>query len=753
MNDPIYPVNVVLQAVLLAGAAWVSVACLRGCERRARAGLLAVVVCGVMPFLTALVPVRESRPISRVVRIQPLPVAEVTEPAVVAEEVPVVADLPQAVTVPKPKLRWTPWVLWIWLAGSTLGTLHIAREVIRGRRWQRAFVIPSDPEWESIRSHLPTDWDRESVRISDDPAGPCAIGFWKPRIVIPRWLLEPHRHRELGWALRHEAEHLRCHDTRWIYLVRVIRAVQWWNPFLHRLVGVWAQSREQACDLHATRHPAERPDYGHFLLQIAGGERARLATWMAAKGELKRLRRRINSLMDARARKAAPAGPGWTLAMTAFMVATGLVSSMVGFADPDAGKAADGSPAGDLSWLEPAPQVSIQTAILITPAPFAKQGAMFTDAEAQAELARWVGRTGVYFQSLSGDTAPAGTPQSVQLTVSRDNLASESPWDGTKIVSQFVGWVIHYQPTVSGAEVRLGVKAAYAFPPGNHPAPGFALDLGQRNGTPLKSPVLPVGMPWGNAVLATADEIVTIPDGKILCTTLGEVEKGVCVQCLTGVRLSKPWQGNCEEFAALQPLPGEPGAARKVQVQTQMRKDAIEPSPVEKALSLDVTELEKRLKTAIDTYPANWELRAIRTGLQAKLDGALLDRNGNLSNELRWKILAVTQRMTERAIHDPEIAALDGERDLKMQKLREESQANLKEYYRTHPVEFPKPSSQDDERRRERLKKFKEDFHRTNPGEFPKLPAPPDERENERLKRLQEYLQSQPPKPPKTSNS
>ena len=747
MNDPIYPVNVVLQAVLLAGAAWVSVACLRGCERRARAGLLAVLACGVMPFLTALVPMWESKPVSRVVRVQPLPVAEVTEPAIVAEQVPVVADLPlpQAVTVPKPKLRWTPWVLWIWLAGSTLGGLHIAREVIRGRRWQRAFVLPSDPEWESIRSHLPPGWSRETVRVSDDPAGPCAIGFWKPRIVIPRWLLEPHRHRELGWALRHEAEHLRCHDTRWIYLVRGIRAAQWWNPFLHRLVGVWAQSREQACDLHAARHPAERPDYGHFLLQIAGGERARLATWMAAKGELKRLRRRITSLMDARALKAAPAGPGWTLAITAFMVATGLLSSMVGFADPDAGKAADGSPAGDLSWLDPAPQVRLQTAILITPEPFAKQGTLFTDAEAKAEIARWIGRKGVYFQSLSSDTAPGGTPQTVMMTVSRDNLAAEPPWDGTKTLSQFAGWVIHYQPTVAGAEVRLGVKAAYAFPPGQHPAPGLAVDLELRNGIPIDSQVLPIGRAWRNAVLATADEMATIPAGKILCTTLGEVEKGVYAQCLTGVRLVKPWENPVGKTAVLQPPPRIGQVPRKAGAAAQPEDDtddllerplifrsyvvappgfhSPEPTAAGKALGLELAELEKRLQAAIDAFPANGKLLSIRQDLRAKLDGAMRDPEQKLSQELSWKLQEVAKRMADIATNDPGIAALDVERDRKRAQCKAELYASLKEYYRTHPPENPKPPPQD------------------------------DEREKERLKRLQDYFQSQPPKSPKINNS
>jgi hypothetical protein len=440
---------------------------------------------------------------------------------------------------------------------------------------------------------------------------------------------------------------------------------------------------------------------------------------MAAKGELKRLRRRINSLMDARALKAAPAGPGWTLAMTAFMVATGLVSSMVGFADPDAGKAADGSPAGDLSWLEPAPQVSIQTAILITPAPFAKQGAMFTDAEAKAEIARWIGRKGVYFQSLSSDTAPGGTPQTVMMTVSRDILASEPPWDGAKTLSQFAGWVIHYQPTVAGAEVRLGVKAAYAFPPGQHPAPGLAVDLELRNGIPIDSQVLPIGRAWRNAVLATADEIATIPAGKILCTTLGEVEKGVYAQCLTGVRLKKPWEYPVEEFAALQPPPRKGGAPGIVKVAAQPDSVTVEPTHAEKILGLELAELEKRLNAAIDAYPANGKLLAIRQDLRAKLDGAIRDKDEKQTQELRWKLQEVTKRMTDTGTNDPDIAALAVETDLKRLQWNVESRKNLEEYLRTLPSKFPKASAQDNEREKERLKKIRDDYYRAHPRKQP----------------------------------
>jgi hypothetical protein len=367
--------------------------------------------------------------------------------------------------------------------------------------------------------------------------------------------------------------------------------------------------------------------------------------------------------------------------------------------------------------------VSIQTAILITPAPFAKQGAIFTDAEAKAELARWVGRKGVYFQSLSGDTAPAGTPQSVQLTVSRDNLASEPPWDGSKTLSQFAGWVIHYQPTVSGAEVRLEVKAAYAFPPGQHPAPGFAVDLGPRNGTAIESQVLPIGKAWRDAVLATANEMASIPAGKILCTTLGEVEKGVYAHCLTGVRLKKPWEYPVAEFAALQPLPRKGEAPRNANVAIQPEYHTIEPTPAGKALGLEIAELEKRLNAATDAFQANRELLAIRTDLRARLDRAMRDKDQKLIQEFSWKFREVSKRMTETAANDPGIAALALERDSKMEQRIVESNISLKEYRRTHPQGSLGP------------------------------PREIDEREKQRLKRLQDNFQSQPSKPPKTSNS
>ena len=59
MIDPAYPANFAVQAILLSAFTLVLVACLRRPERRAGAALVGMLACGVLPFVAALVPVKE----------------------------------------------------------------------------------------------------------------------------------------------------------------------------------------------------------------------------------------------------------------------------------------------------------------------------------------------------------------------------------------------------------------------------------------------------------------------------------------------------------------------------------------------------------------------------------------------------------------------------------------------------------------------------------------------------------------------
>lgn len=91
-------------------------------------------------------------------------------------------------------------VLALWLA---IGRFILARKALG---WPQ----------ERVEGHV--------VRVSDD-SGPAVFGFWRPIIVLPRWLSVETR----DLALRHEAQHLAAGDSRLVLSGLILLVLMPWN--------------------------------------------------------------------------------------------------------------------------------------------------------------------------------------------------------------------------------------------------------------------------------------------------------------------------------------------------------------------------------------------------------------------------------------------------------------------------------------------------------------------------------------------
>jgi membrane-bound lytic murein transglycosylase D len=110
---------------------------------------------------------------------------------------------------------------------------------------------------------------RLSIRASEQIQVP--FSFWWPArcvIVVPSALV---LHAEdLETAIRHEAQHHRQQDTKWLYLYQLMKALFFWNPAAHRLERHLRSLQEFACDeALSARRPALRADYCRSLLRVA----------------------------------------------------------------------------------------------------------------------------------------------------------------------------------------------------------------------------------------------------------------------------------------------------------------------------------------------------------------------------------------------------------------------------------------------------------------------------------------------------
>jgi beta-lactamase regulating signal transducer with metallopeptidase domain len=650
MNDPAYPANFAVQAILLSVFSLVLVACLRRPERRASAALMGMLACGVIPFVSAWVPVTEGVRPGRVIQLDPmLPVAqrlavEPMVPTVFPEPVAESGEQLESAVPPAAKIDPQFWILRVWMAGSLAGALLMIGELIRTRRWLRTLVAPDEREWDLIRHVAPEGFGREQIRISAAATGPCVVGFWKPRIVIPGWLLDNRHHRELDWTLRHELEHLRCHDSRWVHVIRAICIVQWWNPLLHRLIAVWAQAREQACDLRAIRDGTEGPDYGHFLLKVAGEKPSRFAAAMAVTGDTKRLRRRITGLLKSPVPKPAPVSAGWQLAMGGLMVGVAFFTSAFGFAR--APQAAGAAAEDDMSWLEPKPIVHVRAMAVIAPEPFARHGEVLTKEEVKKRMERFARLKDCHVMSLSEGQIAGSAPLYLQVTANRDDSLADPPWDGDRRVSDFIGWVMRCDAVASADDIGMKITAAYAFVPGWHPAPTLVMprSIPEYPWIPrshVSGPqVLPNGAGWQDVRMKTTAVEGMVHSGDSLCISLGEVESGVYAVAFTEVLTRMPWEeATQEETAELR---------NGHQIQVEVRTLPIELTAEQKKLQSEIGELRDELAKKVDALPRNSELLKIRSEVEGDLIKARLVEDQKRIEYLCWRIQTIRKRMWDQ---------------------------------------------------------------------------------------------------------
>ncbi len=142
---------------------------------------------------------------------------------------------------------------------------------------------------------------RLSIRASDQIQVP--FSFWWPGryfIVVPSALvLHP---GDLEMAIRHEAQHHRQQDTKWLYLYQLQRALFFCNPAVHVLERHLRSLQEFACDEALSgRRSIVGADYCRSLLRIAEAavqpRRAPIRANMIDGGGAFHLKRRVEAVL------------------------------------------------------------------------------------------------------------------------------------------------------------------------------------------------------------------------------------------------------------------------------------------------------------------------------------------------------------------------------------------------------------------------------------------------------------------------
>ncbi len=539
---PVYWLNFALHTLLL--SVFVSLACrvVRDPRRRAFTAALGVMAIVSLPWVSALRPFAESR--QRVMEFVPPAAAAAADASgwtirledVAVETMPVAAASPAAAPE-QAGIGWGGVVMFLWLAGTAAGVVTIMIRQWRLMRWNSGNRALLDEEWQSIHGLLPA---RDQVRVCCGTASPCVIGFFRMKVVVPSFLFGRHGDRELHWAVRHEAEHLRSGDPRVAVLLSLAKAVMWWNPAVRSLCVRWMEDRERVCDARAAADAAGRHGYGSFLLDLTERLPAAMkgAVPMAAGLTARRMKKRLQAILRGDRVKENPLA--FRIVSCLLMVAAGLLASFAGIekaaggarlsevpvVEPgsylevpgvraDSGNGVDGKAmAAEEKPFKAPPQVRLISRFLKSRERIPKAGEVVSDIEAAWMMGNHAKTEGAELMTPPSVTMRMGQKASVEMIRTSPGQGAVS---GETRKVPFVGMSLEATPGAGLEGISIAIDCLMNFAPGE-------TSLLAVNGE------WPVGPPkdfdWKTVISASAKDTVTLKSGQTLILEFKGMEGG-----------------------------------------------------------------------------------------------------------------------------------------------------------------------------------------------------------------------------------
>lgn len=161
---------------------------------------------------------------------------------------------------------------WLWLDMGLLGLWAVAS----------AGLVCFGLAVTLLQARRRRSWDRitldgNAVRLSPD-VGPAVVGFIRPEVVVPGWILEePAERRRV--ILDHEQEHIRGGDQMLQMVTGILLASMPWNLPLWFVAHRMRDAVEVDCDRRVLAQGLDVRSYGLLLLEM--GSRRSQVSWAA----------------------------------------------------------------------------------------------------------------------------------------------------------------------------------------------------------------------------------------------------------------------------------------------------------------------------------------------------------------------------------------------------------------------------------------------------------------------------------------
>lgn len=182
----------------------------------------------------------------------------------------------------------------IWVAGAVamLG-IFIGNYLFTSRRFADAILLKNQSAIEAWRSRRRRPPD---VYASDRTTTPLAMGFLRPRIILPSGL-DLSNAPLVESVLEHEHVHCRHFHNALKVLVYLAVALHWFNPLVWLCWLLFNHDIELACDERVIRviGPEKRAEYAHSLVAVA--EKAIVPLPLISAFSARSLKERIVDIM------------------------------------------------------------------------------------------------------------------------------------------------------------------------------------------------------------------------------------------------------------------------------------------------------------------------------------------------------------------------------------------------------------------------------------------------------------------------
>ena len=192
--------------------------------------------------------------------------------------------------------QWFDIVSKLWLSGIVIFAVYEIIKYWRSAHSIKNFIFEKEEDSENNLTYY---------LIPDDTYGPCTIGFFRQKIVIPESFP---LHPDFVMVYKHEGAHLKNHDNLVKLLCLLVLCVHWMNPVAYLLLSLYIDTAEIVSDSVAvdgcTKEKCQ--DYAKLLVLEASISDIRPAVWKNNLSghknnkegrDFKTLKRRINYMM------------------------------------------------------------------------------------------------------------------------------------------------------------------------------------------------------------------------------------------------------------------------------------------------------------------------------------------------------------------------------------------------------------------------------------------------------------------------